>query len=70
MKTAHISIVNFGDTAETVELAQYLAATTPWVIQQQPIVLAVPVAHLGAFFARVATEEKLNWIEYTVQFAD
>jgi len=70
MNNAHISIVNFGDTTDTAELAAYLAATTPWVVQQAPIVLVVPVAHLGSFFKRVASSEKLNWIEYTVQFAD
>ena len=73
MTNAYISITNYGSEEEKHELAENLAAKTPYLIQGQAygdIVLCVPLEHVGDFAKQIVADEKLCWIEYTVQFAD
>jgi hypothetical protein len=67
----HVSIQDFGSDEQKRDLVEYVTNNTLWHLALSDagnLVTSVTTQEAGAFIEFLASDEKLNWIEYTVQF--
>ena len=68
---AWISVKNFGEYEQCVELCEHINRTTLYhavMGRDGNPVIQCRQYELGQLMAILANDEKINWIEYTVQF--
>lgn len=68
---AWVSVQHFGDHEACVELCEYINRTTFYhavIGNGGSPVIQCRQYELGQLMAILANDEKINWIEYTVQF--